>query len=94
MTLVIRPDDLSRASDHLRSVAARLDDARDRFARSAAGDLPDVGAQAGAAATRGVQATDRAVEVLVGDLDRLGRALAELALYYPSVDRTAVAHPR
>jgi hypothetical protein len=94
MTLAIRPDDLSRASDDLRGVAASLDISRERFALGAAGDLPEVGAQASPAATRGVRATVHAVGMLVADIDRLSQALAELALHYPRVDRAAVPHAR
>jgi hypothetical protein len=94
MTLAIRPDDLSRASDHLRRVAAQLDISRERFALGVASDLPEVGAQANAAAIRGARAANHAVDVLVADIDRLGRALAELALHYPRVDHTAVPHAR
>ena len=94
MTLAIRPDDLSRASATLHGVASRLDLARERFTRSAATYLPDVGAEASAAAARGVQATEHALGVLVGDIDRLSRALAELALHYPSVDCSAVPRTR
>jgi hypothetical protein len=94
MTIAIRPDDLSRSSDDLHGVAMRLDAARERFARIAMTDLPEVGPQASAAATRGVLATEQAATALVTDIDRLGRALAELALHYPRIDRTAVPHGR
>jgi hypothetical protein len=94
MTLAIRPGDLSHASDLLGAAATRLDTARGQFSRSAANDLPDVGAQASAAAVRGVQAADHAVDVLVADIGRLSRALAELSLHYPRTDRSAVPPTR
>jgi hypothetical protein len=92
MELAIRPEDLHAASVALTSCRANLEDAALSFARRAQAELPDVGANAAEAAGRGVASTERAVQILCSDLDRLARALAELAHHYPRVDTTAVPH--
>lgn len=91
MELVIRPDDLAAAALALTRCGEQLDDAGLTFARRAQSELPDVGAKAAEATARAIVITERALQTVSTDIDRLAHALAALARHYHQVDDIAVS---
>jgi hypothetical protein len=93
MELVVTPSDLHAAAVSLAGGATRLDAAGATFVQAAHNDVPDIGAQAAAAAGRGVTAAQRAVQVMVTDIRHLSDALSALAAFYPQLDASVVPEP-
>jgi hypothetical protein len=91
MELAIRHDDLHAAAMALAGVTARLTEAGSTFSQRARVDVPEIGADAAAATTRGASRAAHAVEVITIDLDHVARALAALAQTYPRLDATAMS---
>jgi hypothetical protein len=90
MELAVRSADLQAAAAALLACSGRLEDAGLSFARQAQTDLADAGESVATAAARGLPAVEYAVATIGTDIDRLARALADLAHHYPAVDATAL----
>lgn len=93
MEISVQPHELAAAAAALTGCARDLSAALDGFMRSGSAAAVGLGMRTIEATDRGLQLTDRAVRIMVADIDRLAAGLRAVAERYPAVDAAGVLRP-